>query len=46
MLEIKEKNDAYKKSIFNSMAGLLGNFASGIFYPLELVKLRLQGIFI
>jgi len=37
--------ELYKKSILNSLAGLCGNFATGIFYPLELIKIRLQGTF-
>lgn len=38
-----KKSDLYKKSIINSVAGLCSNFVTGLFYPLELVKLRLQG---
>lgn len=41
---IKNDPDLYKKSIINSVAGLFGNLATGVFYPLELIKLRLQGI--
>ena len=31
-------------ALIYGLAGLLGNTASGIFYPLELVKIRLQGM--
>lgn len=29
-------------SINNAIAGLTGHLASGVFYPLELIKIRLQ----
>lgn len=32
--------------LINGIAGLCGNLASGILYPLELIKLRLQGKFL
>jgi hypothetical protein len=37
------KDKKLKKSLINGFAGLCGNIASGILYPLELIKLRLQG---
>jgi hypothetical protein len=43
MMSENNNSDLYKKSIINSLAGLCGNFATGLFYPLELIKLRLQG---
>jgi len=42
-MNTKIDSELYKKSIVNSLAGLLGNLATGLFYPLELLKLRLQG---
>lgn len=30
--------------LINGIAALCGNLASGILYPLELIRLRLQGI--
>lgn len=43
MSTINKDRNIYRKSIIHSIAGLLGNLATGIFYPLELIKLRLQG---
>jgi hypothetical protein len=37
------KNSKWKNSLLHGTAGLLGNLVSGIFYPLELLKLRMQG---
>ena len=36
-------SEHYKKTIVNSTAGLIAHLSTGIFYPLELIKLRLQG---
>jgi hypothetical protein len=40
------KNYKFKKSLATGLSGLLGQVASGILYPLELIKIRLQGIYI
>ncbi len=46
MLKNKNENKSQFLSdyLINGIAGLCGNLASGILYPLELIKLRLQGI--
>jgi len=33
----------FEKSIIYGFAGLMGNLSSGVFYPLELIRIRLQG---
>ncbi len=33
-----------KKSINNGIAGLFAHLSTGVLYPLELIKIRLQGI--
>jgi hypothetical protein len=41
---LKIKNyTKFEKSIIYGFAGLIGNLSSGLFYPLELVRIRLQG---
>jgi hypothetical protein len=37
------KTTAKKQSINNSIAGLCGHLSTGLVYPLELIKIRLQG---
>lgn len=45
-VNIKTKNYSnLEKSIIYGFAGLMGNLSSGIFYPLELIRIRLQGNF-
>lgn len=35
-------NDKTKQSLINAVAGLLAQLSSGVLYPLELIKIRLQ----
>jgi hypothetical protein len=35
----------FKSSLIYGLAGLLGNLSSGVFDPLELIRIRLQGIY-
>ncbi len=37
------KHTKLQRSLIYGVAGLFGNFASGVVYPLELIKIRLQG---
>jgi hypothetical protein len=39
----KITHSSFNSSLIYGLAGLLGNLTSGIFYPLELIKIRLQG---
>jgi hypothetical protein len=41
-LEFK-KYSKLQSSLIYGLAGLFGNLSSGVFYPLELVRIRLQG---
>ena len=48
MTEISEGQSKIKytklqSSLIYGLAGLVGNLCSGVFYPLELVRIRLQG---
>jgi hypothetical protein len=36
----------WRSSLIHGTAGFIGNMVSGIFYPLELLKLRMQGNFL
>jgi hypothetical protein len=38
-----KKYTKFQSSLIYGLAGLMGNLSSGIFYPLELVRIRLQG---
>ena len=40
----KKNNSSFNSSLVYGLAGFLGNLTSGLFYPLELIKIRLQGI--
>jgi hypothetical protein len=40
--EISKKIEL-RKSINNGISGLFAHISSGIFYPLELLKIRMQG---
>ena len=38
-----EKYSKLKISLIYGFSGFMGNIASGVLYPLELIKIRLQG---
>ena len=41
----KSRKDYLKPSIITGTSALIANIISGVFYPLEILKLKLQGIY-